>query len=191
MVKLRHISFHVQTRFEMIRGDAGERFLELCREGGNIFLEFGVQTVIPAEMEMIGRRNDVAHMAKVMRRLKEMRIPFDTNLIYGIPGQTMESFAQSIDFVIQNGCRSSDVRCFALRIPKGSAIRSRAGFVREFPLPSDNCETKVVCSSSSFSFGEWMGMKAMAESLQSAPGSWNPLASCARLRTLIRPSHAT
>jgi hypothetical protein len=49
------ISF--QVRFEFIKGKNGDRFLELIKQL-NAELEFGLQTIVPKEYEVIERRNE-------------------------------------------------------------------------------------------------------------------------------------
>ncbi len=114
--------FNLQTHFECIKGEDGDRFLEICRRAKNIYLEFGVQTIIPEEMERIGRKNNVEHIREILLKLKEYHIPYETNLIYGIPGQTPKSFQESIKFLIAHGCRKERIKCYPLRIPRGSNL---------------------------------------------------------------------
>jgi radical SAM superfamily enzyme YgiQ (UPF0313 family) len=114
--------FNLQTHFECIKGENGERFLEICRRAKNIYLEFGVQTIIPEEMERIGRKNNVEHIRKILLKLQQYHIPYETNLIYGIPGQTPKSFQESIQFLIAHGCRKERIKCYPLRIPRGSNL---------------------------------------------------------------------
>ena len=112
------VTFHFQTRPEPLATPEGEEFMKKCVAYGNAYLEIGVQTIVPEEMATIGRKNDVGSIAAALRRLTELKIPYETNLIFGIPGQTLASFHKSIDFLIANGCDSRNIKTYALRIPQ-------------------------------------------------------------------------
>lgn len=160
------IQFSLQIRAELIRGKKGERFLELCNQGKNIHLELGVQTIVPQEMDAIGRDNNVEQIGTVLDRLKSIGIPFETNLIYGIPGQTVESFRKSIDFLISHGCPHEKIRAFPLHIPKASCIPTKDRQIVEGPVHEANCSLQVVTASSSFTSREWLKMLFEAGSLE-------------------------
>jgi hypothetical protein len=119
------IQFSLQTHFDAIKGETGDEFLKLCARRGNIHLEFGVQTLILAEMDVLQRKASIEHIREVMEKLRRLRISFETNLIYGIPGQTVQSFRESVRFLRKNGCPATDIKCFPLRIPRGSELERR------------------------------------------------------------------
>jgi len=181
------IQFSVQARFEQLAGARGDEFLELC-QGGRIHLEFGLQTVVPEEARTIGRRNDLAAAGRAFGRLAARGVSYEVSLIFGIPGQTRESFLESVNYLLRNGC--TQIRCFPLRIPRASLLERQRGAdcVTERPLESNYSVEQVV---ESFSFGEpeWAEMAEVARVLQSKrPGSfllcrqtglsWEPFASC-------------
>lgn len=170
LLKLPRITFSLQTRLELIATDAGERFLALLRGARNIRLEVGIQTVVPSEMATIGRRNDLAKVDDVLRRLADLGIDYEASLIYGIPGQTLKTFRESIAFLTQRGCSRDRIRAFPLRIPKYSPIGQDDPMLQEGILTSDNCECSVVQASSSFGLAEWTAMRDLAEDLGRSPG---------------------
>jgi len=161
IIRLKDIRFHFQTRFECIKGEDGERFLDLCAKGGNIFLEFGVQTVVETEMDTLKRRNSIPDIERVMGRLRELKIPYDTNLIYGIPGQTPKSFEESISFLERNGCPRERIRSFPLRLPKTCPIRNEDDEIVE--QVDQRSGMKLVQESSSFGKFGWLAMQCSAE----------------------------
>jgi len=157
-------TFAVQARFETLARSEGREFLELC-SGGNIHLELGLQTVVPEEMEAIGRKNNLRQVREGMALLNELGVHYEISLIFGIPGQTLESFVESVNFVLRNGCTA--IQCFPLRIPRGSTLEEtvRAQCVREKELP-DNFGIAQVVQSFSFSERDWHRMGSIAERLR-------------------------
>ncbi|MCX6250548.1 MAG: B12-binding domain-containing radical SAM protein [Bacteroidetes bacterium] len=113
-----------QARFENLSGDTGEEFLKLCvKNKERVHLEFGLQTIHPKEMEMIGRTNDLEKVLQAMNFMRINTINFETSIIYAIPGQTVESFIDTIEFLLLNGCNT--IRAYPLSIPKNSSIECR------------------------------------------------------------------
>ena len=164
-------TFAVQARFETLAGRKGREFVEVC-SSGNIRLELGLQTVVPEEMEAIGRRNSLDRVRQGMAQLNDAGVPYEISLIFGIPGQTLASFLESVNFVLHNGC--TQVQCFPLRIPRGSDLdaNARAPCVGEEEVADNYGITQVVRS---FSFGErdWARMGSLAGMLRDkADGSF-------------------
>lgn len=152
----------VQARFETIKGKQGQKFLDLC-ERLNFHLEFGLQTSIPSESEIINRKNNPIEIKRVMAELKNRAIDYEISLIYGLPEQTIDSFKKSIDFVFDNGC--SNLTAFPMMLLKGTELfyqKERFGFkereIGEFNIP-------IVTKSNSFSEKDWFSMHEIAQSL--------------------------
>ena len=151
--------FTLQSRFENIKGEAGEQFLELCGNG-NYHLEFGLQTINTNEVENINRKNNYAQVEEAFERLKDFNISYEVSLIYGLPGQTPESFQRSIDYVKNKGCKI--VKAYPLMLLRGTELYDeklkwnlKEEIVVEFNIP-------VVVSSNSFSHNDWEKMHEMA-----------------------------
>ena len=113
-----------QAKFENLLKNDGPEFLQLCAANRErVHLEFGLQTIHPEEMEMIGRKNDIDNIKIVLKLLCDNRIDFETSIIYAIPGQTVESFIDTIEFLTVNGCKT--IRAYPLSIPKNSDIECK------------------------------------------------------------------
>jgi len=152
----------VQARFEMIKGEKGEQFLDLCQKL-NFHLEFGLQTSIISESQIINRKNNPSEITKVMQKLNERGISYEISLIYGLPNQTLDSFQKSIDYVIKNGC--SNITAFPMMLLKGTELYDQKKIfafeersIGEFNIP-------VVIKSNSFSEEDWFTMKIISEKL--------------------------
>lgn len=153
----------LQARFETIKGEKGVKFLDLC-EKLNINIEFGLQSAIYSESEIINRRNNISEVKKIMRDLNDRNIKYEVSLIYGLPTQTLDSFKYSIDFVKNNGC--SNITAYPLMLLKGTELfsqKEKYSFIEKrkgvFYIP-------VVVESNSFSENEWEKMGVIANYLK-------------------------
>lgn len=112
-----------QARFEMLVNKDGEEFLRLISENRHrVHLELGLQTIHKHEMKVIGRGNNPEKIERALRLLKEHGVEYEVSIIYAIPGQTVESFIDTIEFLIDRGCRN--IKAYPLRIPKNSRLDS-------------------------------------------------------------------
>lgn len=145
----------LQSRFESI----DDAFLDACSEL-QVRLEFGLQTVQRSEMVAVHRMNDLATVDAVITKLRARAIPFEVSLIYGLPTQTLASFAESVRWCQDRGV--SPVRAFPLMLLRGTGLdrdRHRWALVESAdPIP-------VVVGSDTFSRVEWEQMRAIADRL--------------------------
>lgn len=153
----------LQTNFDNIKGKNGEMFLDLC-SCLDVVLEFGIETMNPQELAVLNKVNDVTHMKAVLKKVRDPRIPFEVNLLYGLPFQTIDSFRSSIRFLRDNGCPK--INAFPLILLNGTQLwyeKDRWGCVEScegyFDLP-------VVVSCDSFGTAEWEAMKEIAGALR-------------------------
>jgi tRNA A37 methylthiotransferase MiaB len=143
---------NLQTRFEVIKPDdpRSRAFLDTCQiHRDRVTLEFGLQTIHKREMEVIDRKNNLEVIRATMGELNKRGIDYELSVIYGIPGQTVASFLETIEFVVENGCEK--IAAYPLRIPKNSKMdkMKRELGVQEAPLDFNIFHTKA-----SFSFTE-------------------------------------
>lgn len=161
-LKFKDTTFTLQTRFELIKRNRGEHFLSLV-EKTKAHLEFGLQTIIPAEYNVINRPNNQTHISTLFNELNKRRISYEVSLIYGLPNQTVDSFKQSIDFLYKNGC--SSITAFPLMLLKGTELygqKQKWNMVEEqigeFNIP-------VVTSSNTFDKNAWLKMQEISNKL--------------------------
>lgn len=156
----------VQARPEnLIRARWAAEFLDLCEEL-DIHLEFGLQTAIEAESVAVNRRNDIDAVSRALGEVSRRGISHEVSLIYGLPLQTVESFASSLEYVRRHGVPT--VRCFPLMLHRGTALSQRR---QEFALAEetlDAFDVPFVTSSSTFTRSEWAQMRRMAEAVDGA-----------------------
>jgi len=155
-------TFTLQSRFENIRGESGNEFLELC-SGGNYHLEFGLQTANTIESENINRKNNLEQIDNAFNHLRERNISYEVSVIYGLPGQTIDSFKRSIEYIQNKGCKT--IKAYPLMLLRGTELYHekkkwdiKEELTGEFSIP-------VVTSSNSFSRDDWEKMNEIANNL--------------------------
>lgn len=154
-----------QARFEGLK----DEFVSLCVENRDrIHLEFGLQTIHKTEEDTIGRRNDLELISKRLGMLRDNRISYEVSLIYAIPGQTIYTFIDSIEYLLSFGCKR--IRAFPLQIAANSNLAKKSN-THEYRLGRRNKDemTPSVVKSSSFSEEESMDMDLLAQRLYDKP----------------------
>ena len=167
----------LQCRMEMVKPE----FLDLVQEvnkTGRVVLEFGLQTIHKQEQNLIQRPNNMSKVRAVLEETKKRKIETEVSLIFGLPGQTVESFQASIDF-----CKSYEVptiHAFPLMLLRGTPLheeKQKHKLVESndtahlLKVSNDTDEppaddTPHVVSGESFSYEDWLKMSAMADDLQ-------------------------
>ena len=169
----------LQCRMEMVKPE----FLDIVQEvnkTGRVVLEFGLQTIHRQEQLLIQRLNNMPKVRDVLEETKSRKIETELSLIFGLPGQTVESFKASIDF-----CKSYEVptiHAFPLMLLRGTPLheeKHKHKLVESNDTlhllevarntddkPPDNDSTPHVVSGESFSYADWLKMSEMADDLQ-------------------------
>lgn len=148
-----------QARFEALKPD----FLEFCAlHKERLHLEFGLQTIHPDEMEVIGRKNNIDQIKEKLHELNRLGIDYEVSIIYAIPSQTITSFIDTIEFLRVNGCKK--IMAFPLQIPQNSELESK---IKEYKVTfsEDEFYVKSVASSLSFTKEEREDMDEIAFAL--------------------------
>lgn len=152
----------LQCRFE----DVTQEFLDAC-EPLNVCLEFGLQTIHPAEMKAIRRKNHLAKVEAVIAQLRSRGIDFEVSLIYGLPEQTLSTFNASVGWCVAMGVPT--IRAFPLMLLRGTPMeRDRA----RWGLVENDESIPLVVESSTFSRSEWNEMRHVAEGLGAPSDRW-------------------
>lgn len=135
-----------QARFEAINDKYKTRFLNLCEKyKDRVHLEFGLQTIHKNEMASIGRDNNMEKVEWALNGLNKRQISYEVSIIYAIPGQTIDSFIDTIEFLKINGCKK--IRAFPLQIPENFKEERKKNVG---DLQSDCYKIESVANSSSF-----------------------------------------
>jgi radical SAM superfamily enzyme YgiQ (UPF0313 family) len=151
-----------QARFEALKPE----FLQFCAtHKERLHLEFGLQTIHKNEMEVIGRQNNIDLIRKKLHELNQLGIDYEVSIIYAIPGQTLTSFIDTIEFLRVNQCEK--IMAYPLQIPLNSPLESK---IKEYQITfkEDDFYVKSVASSFSFTKEERADMDEIASSLGKA-----------------------
>lgn len=111
-------------------------YLKMLRAAGINRLSIGMQSAIESELRLFDRRHDVASVADSVEAAR--RAGFDNlslDLIYGVPGQTLESWRDSLDFALR--LQPEHLSLYALSLEAGTPLRAsvETGHV---PAPDDD-----------------------------------------------------
>ncbi len=111
------IKFSLQTKFEHLDTYIISKLSTL-----NVKLECGLRTLDSKVQQRIKRINNREKVLSMMKELTEYDIEYETNLIYGLPEQTYQSFISGIHTVVES--RHSILRVFPLSKLRGTELAS-------------------------------------------------------------------
>ena len=97
----------------------------LLRLAGFTEFEIGLQSIHPLVLENMGRKTDLGAFLSGVKALKAQGIRTRIDLIVGLPGDTLEGFLASLDFVMENGLED-DIQVFPLLVLPGTYFRKHA-----------------------------------------------------------------
>lgn len=92
--------------------DTGDRVFNITKKLNEYGMDKGVtlsfQSMSKVVQENIGRSNmDVENYKDLLQKYSEAKIPTYTDLILGLPGETLESFKEGIDELLEHGQHTS------------------------------------------------------------------------------------
>lgn len=148
------IHFTFEARTEFIDNEMAGLFSKI-----NCSLQIGLQSAIPEVLLNVNRKIDLGDYAAKISLLNDYGVVFGLDLIYGLPGDTLEGFKHSLDFALELQPNHLDV--FPLAVLPGTELYDKAeffnlNFVRNAPY--------TLVSSPGFSESDM----SEAESLKSA-----------------------
>lgn len=123
------IHFHFEIRSEFIDREMARLFAKLTCS-----LQIGLQSSDPDVLKRVGRtfyRNDF--IARI-GLLNESGAVFGFDLIYGLPGDTLRSFYDSLDFALSLYPNHLDI--FPLALLRGTALQARSDAIGLVHLPA-------------------------------------------------------
>lgn len=85
--------FTIEVNPEDVTGE----LLGFYRDNGVTRISMGVQSLDDAELAAVGRRHDASTALSALELLAGSGLEFSADLIYGLPGQTVESWQKSLD----------------------------------------------------------------------------------------------
>lgn len=90
-----HIHFHFEVRNEFIDREQAQLFAAITCS-----LQIGLQSANPKVLTGVGRKLDRKDFIERIGFLNETGVIFGFDLIYGLPGDTLDGFRKSVDFAL-------------------------------------------------------------------------------------------
>ena len=118
-----HLSDNIFVHFEAIPGNLPARLFDRLRQfpAGSLQLEVGVQTLNPDVAARIGRGKTSDQILVDVRRLKtETAAHVHADLVVGLPGETLSSFAAGFDALLD--AAPDEIQVGILKRLRGAAI---------------------------------------------------------------------
>lgn len=139
------IPLHTEIRLENINAQSAK----LMQEAGFISVEAGLQTTNPEALKQISRHFDRKKFIQGASLLQEQNIEIRTGVILGLPGDTLDDFSKTLDFLLT--CQLEEhAEIYPLSLLPGSALLSRAqktGILHQSFPPYFVLETREMSSS--------------------------------------------
>jgi oxygen-independent coproporphyrinogen-3 oxidase len=97
----------------------GDHDFAVYREAGVTRVSIGVQSFVPAEIATLGRKHEPNDVGRVVASARGAEIPsVSLDLMFGVPGQTLESWRHSLEAAIALGV--NHVSTYGLTIEEGT-----------------------------------------------------------------------
>ncbi len=121
MNKERRLAIISEIRAEAI--DA--QLADLFAAAGFCWFEIGLQSTNPRALQIMNRPTHIERFAQGATLLKKRGIVPAIDLIVGLPGDDLQGFSRSIEFVLENNLQD-DVQVFPLSVLPGTDFRLRS-----------------------------------------------------------------
>ena len=124
-----HIHFHFEVRSEFIDPEMARLFARI-----SCSLQIGLQSSSPRVMKEVRRIFSPADFTDKVALLNQSGAVFGFDLIYGLPGDTLRGFEESLDFAL--GLYPNHLDIFPLSLLPGTDMARRAASLGLEALPS-------------------------------------------------------
>jgi hypothetical protein len=119
--QLGKLAIFSEIRAEAIDEELADSFLA----AGFSWFEIGLQTTNPRALKIMRRPTDLQRFLRGASLLKDRNIVPQIDLIIGLPGDDLEGFGHSVDFVARHNL-SDDVQVFPLAVLPGTDFRQHS-----------------------------------------------------------------
>ncbi len=161
----------LQVRLEMIKPEFLDS-IQTLNNTARVVIEGGIQTIHKNEQKIIDRPNNMKLLESNLREAKRRGIEVEVSLIFGLPGQTVKSFQESVDFCKEMG--ANKIFAFPLMLLRGTPLFEMKKTLQMIESDEINLEkinriqTDIphVISSFSFNQDDWKKMADIAQNLE-------------------------
>ncbi len=137
-----NLSEYSEITMECNPEDITPDFLRSIEQAGINRISVGIQSFYPEKLQFLGRHYDPDRYENVLETVKSSGISnFSADLIYGIPGQTIQEILQDIQKVLSAG--GKHISLYALTVEKGTEY-SRKVMDKISPSPEEEIQEKIL-----------------------------------------------
>jgi hypothetical protein len=140
---VRRIRFFSEIRAEAV----DDELADVLAAAGFYWFEIGLQSTNPKALELMNRPTRLNRFVAGAKRLKARGITPSIDLIIGLPGDDLQGFMHSVDFVADHGLQD-DVQIFPLALLPGTDFRQGS---RELGLRFESHPPYTVTATRGFS----------------------------------------
>jgi len=141
--KDRHLEIISEIRAEAIDAELADLFAA----AGFSWFEIGLQSTNPRALKIMNRPTSIKRFARGAKLLKQRGIVAAIDLIVGLPGDDLQGFGRSVEFVAENNL-ADDVQVFPLSVLPGTDFRFNSN---ELGLRFDKSPPYTLIESATFS----------------------------------------
>lgn len=134
-----HLSRGAEITLEANPDSVDKRALTALRRGGFNRLSIGMQSSVDAELAAVGRPHTFADTCRAVDEARAAKLKnLSLDLIYGLPGQSLGSFRESLNAAI--ALAPEHISCYGLKVEPGTPLcrRVEAGEA----LPDDDLQAE-------------------------------------------------
>jgi radical SAM superfamily enzyme YgiQ (UPF0313 family) len=117
----KRVAFHAEIWAEFV----DEEMARLFKAANITFLEVGLQSTDDSALATVERRLKLHKFLDGIDNLKRQQLPFELQLIFGLPGETRESFRTSLNFAAR--LEPTWLSVFPLMVLPGTELWHKAG----------------------------------------------------------------
>ncbi|MDD2338636.1 MAG: radical SAM protein, partial [Geobacteraceae bacterium] len=127
--KAPHVHFHFEARAELLDAEQARQF------GGMMCsLQIGLQTADPGVSRSVRRPLNRREFTEKIGLLNQEGVVFGFDLIFGLPGDSLARFRETLDFAL--GLYPNSLAIFPLAVLPGTVLASRAAELKLRYLPN-------------------------------------------------------
>ena len=146
------IHFHFEVRNEFIDREMAKLFAQIACS-----LQIGLQSVDREALRLVGRSFDKADFTAKVGLLNESGAIFGFDLIYGLPGDTLDGFRHTLDYALSLYPNHLDI--FPLAVLPGTRLASRGNALN---MRWDNKPPYILEATDSFSTADMAAASELA-----------------------------
>lgn len=134
-----HLRRGAEVTVEVNPDSADKKTLSALRRGGFDRLSIGMQSSVNAELAAVGRPHNFEDTCRVVSEARAAKFKnLSLDLIYGLPGQTLQSFRESLNAAI--ALEPEHISCYGLKVEPGTPLAQRVAAGER--LPDDDLQAE-------------------------------------------------